>query len=226
MHSPKPEQRATLAFVGGTGPEGRGLATRFAALGHPVVIGSRSLERGQEVAADLTTKVPGSTISGEANLDAAGLADMVFLTIPYSGLAATVPPLADALRAKIVVSTIAPIEFREGRPVLLEVAAGSAAQEVQNLLPESRVVSAFQVIDAHQLEQVGTQMDTDVVVCSDDTEARRAIVALAGEIPGVRALSGGRLAASVFVEACTGLLITINRIYKVHSGIRLTGLKR
>jgi NADPH-dependent F420 reductase len=160
------------------------------------------------------------------NDEAAGRAEINFLTIPYSGVRTTVPPLAAACTGKIVVSAIAPIEFREGRPAAVEVEAGSVAQEVQELLPGARVVSAFQVVDSHQLGDLAIPLDTDVLVCSDDQEARRAIVQLAGRLPGIRALSAGRLASSRYVEACTGLLITVNRIYKVHSGIRLTGLPR
>jgi NADPH-dependent F420 reductase len=130
------------------------------------------------------------------------------------------------LRDKIVVSTIAPIEFREGRPVALVVAAGSAAQEVARMLPGSHVVSAFQTVDAHALSDLDHEVDTDVLVSSDDTEARRLVVRLANGIAGVRALSAGRLASSRYVEECTALLITLNRIYKSHSGIRITGIDR
>ena len=94
------------------------------------------------------------------------------------------------------------------------------------LLPESRVVSAFQIVDSHQLQDLDARLDTDVIVCSDDTEARREVMALAERIEGVRALSGGRLAASRYVEECTALLITLNRIYKTHSGIRITNITR
>jgi NADPH-dependent F420 reductase len=225
MSSPETELYR-LAFIGGTGPEGRGLALRFARQGHAVIIGSRSRERAQEAAEDLRRLVPEADAAGAENSDAAAGADLVFLTIPYSGVKATLPSLADATRGKIVVSAVAPIEFREGRPVPLNVEAGSAAQEVQALLPEARVVSAFQTIDAHQLQNLDLEPDTDVIVCSDDVEARRTLVRLASSLPGVRGLSGGRLAASRYVEEITGLLITINRIYKVHSGVRITGVNR
>jgi NADPH-dependent F420 reductase len=148
------------------------------------------------------------------------------LTIPYAAVSSTVPALAETTSDKIVVSTIAPIEFQEGRPVAQRVEAGSAAQEVQRLLPNARVVSAFQTVDAHLLHDASVGLDTDVIVCSDDVEARRAVVALAATLPGVRALSGGRLAASRYVEESTALLVTMNRIYKTHTGIRITGVRR
>jgi NADPH-dependent F420 reductase len=225
MPSPQVEG-ATLAFVGGTGPEGLGLAKRFAGAGHPVVIGSRSPERAQEAALALSGELVGASITGAENLDAARKADLVVLTLPVAAVRATLPGLGDAVDGKIVVSAIAPIEFQDGTMVALRPEAGSVAQEVAGLLPGARVVSAFQTIDAHQLQDLSVVLDSDVVVCSDDQEARRAVVSLAGELPGVRALSGGRLRSSRYVEEITALLITVNRIYKVHSGFRLTGIDR
>src|SRR5947209_10820882 len=226
MSSPEPEIWR-IALVVGTGPEGRGLAQRLALVGHTVVIGSRSAERAQEVAAQLSSEAgDGADITGGGNFEAVSGADLTMLTIPYAGLHDTLPPLESELRNMIVISTIAPIEFREGRPVALHVSAGSAAQEVARMLPEARVVSAFQTVDSHALSDLEHELDTDVLVSSDDTEARRLVVRLANGIAGVRALSAGRLASSRYVEECTALLITLNRIYKAHSGIRITGVDR
>jgi NADPH-dependent F420 reductase len=224
--SSEPPDPDPIAFIGGTGPEGRGLALRFARAGHEVIIGSRSPERAAESAAQLGEHIPEATVSGLANREAAELAGLIVLTIPFAGVEQIVEDIAGAAGAKIVVSAIAPVEFHEGRPVALRVDAGSAAQAVQRRLPQARVVSAFQTIDAHRLQDSREPLDTDVIVCSDDVEARRLVVALAGELPGVRALSGGRLAASRYVEDVTALLITLNRIYKAHSGIRITGVER
>lgn len=226
MSSPETETW-NIALVGGTGPEGRGLAQRLALAGHAVVIGSRSAERAHEIAVQLAHEAgDGASLSGSTNAEAVSGANLTILTIPYSGLADTLPPLESSLRGKIVISTIAPVEFREGRPVALHVEAGSAAQEVARMLPKSRIVSAFQTVDAHALSDLGHELDTDVLVSSDDTEARRLVVRLANGIAGVRALSAGRLASSRYVEECTALLITLNRIYKSHSGIRITGVDR
>jgi NADPH-dependent F420 reductase len=216
----------TVGLIGGTGPEGQGLALRLAAAGISVVIGSRSAERGRDTAAALRDRLGGDAIQGGSNADVATQTQLVILTIPHSGIAATLGPLAGALREKIVVSAIAPIEFREGRVFALRLEAGSAGEEVQRALPESRVASAFQIVDAHQLQDLESALDTDVIVCSDDAEARREVMALAGRIVGIRPLSGGRLAASRYVEECTALLITLNRIYKTHSGIRITNINR
>lgn len=215
-----------LGFVGGTGPEGRGLALRFAQAGYPVAIGSRSVPRAHEAVDEIRSALPTADASGGSNDEVASQADLVFLTIPYGAVRDTLPGLTSALGGKVVVSTIAPIEFRDGRPGALRVGAGSAAEEVQSALPESRVVSGFQTVDAYRLQNLDQPLDTDVIVCSDDVEARRSIVQLAGVIPGIRALSGGRLTASRYVEECTALLITLNRIYKAHSGIHFTGIDR
>jgi NADPH-dependent F420 reductase len=198
----------------------------MARAGHVVVVGSRSAARAEEAVEELSQIVPGAEILGAENPAAAREGEIVVLTLPYAGVADTLPPLRDVVRDKIVVSAIAPVEFREGRPVALRVEAGSAAQEVQALLPEARVVSAFQTIDAHRLQDLDSPLDTDIIVCSDDVEARRTVVRLASSLPGVRGLSGGRLSSSRYVEEVTALLITVNRIYKVHSGFRLTGIDR
>jgi NADPH-dependent F420 reductase len=159
------------------------------------------------------------------NEDAARAADVIILTIPYSGIDSTLPSIAEASRGKIVVSAVAPVHFREGRLVALRPEAGSAAQEIALKLPESRVASAFQNADAHVLGS-GAPLDSDVIVTSDDADARHQVMDLVSALPGARALSGGRLAASRYVEEVTALLITLNRIYKVHSGIRITGVVR
>jgi NADPH-dependent F420 reductase len=146
--------------------------------------------------------------------------------VPYRGLADVVPEIRDATRGKVVISAVAPLEFVEGRLSPIAVPAGSAAQEIQDTLPEARVVSAFQTIDAHRLQDLDADLDTDIVVCSDDMQARRHVIAMTRGLPGVRAFSGGRLVGSRYVEELTALLITINRIYKVHSGMRLTGIEQ
>ncbi|GAC1592146.1 MAG: NADPH-dependent F420 reductase [Sphingomicrobium sp.] len=220
------ERSPLLGFIGGTGPEGRGLALRFAVAGYSVLIGSRSLGRAMEAAEELSEMREGTSVQGVENGDAARGADILFLTIPYAGMKDTLPAIASLVDGKIVVSSIAPVEFQDGRPVALRVESGSAAQEAQELLPGARVVSAFQTVDAHQLQDIERSLDTDVLVCSDDVEARRTVVKMASELHGVRGLSGGRLSSSRYVEECTALLITLNRIYKSHSGLRITGIDR
>src|SRR4051812_7712251 len=140
----------TIAIIGGTGPEGKGLAARFAKAGLSVIIGSRSAERGEEAAKEIR-EAAGGSVSGAANADAALSADTILITVPYSGLGDTLPPLAAAIGAKIVVSTVVPLEFSGGRASMMQVDAGSAAEEIAGLLPEARVVGAFQNLAAHKL---------------------------------------------------------------------------
>ncbi len=134
-----------LAFLGGTGPEGKGLALRLAMAGEVAIIGSRDATRATTAAEELAQLAPGIRIDGASNADAAQAADVVFLTFPYEGQRPTLEQLQEPLRGKVVVDVIAPMQFQRGRGAsAVEVAAGSAAQEAQELLPDSLVVAAFQ----------------------------------------------------------------------------------
>jgi 8-hydroxy-5-deazaflavin:NADPH oxidoreductase len=187
-----------LAFVGGTGPEGLGLAMRFAHAGHEVAIGSRSHERGAEGAAKVLEAVPGAKVSGGENAEVVGDADVVFLTFPYSGQQPTLEALGSALDGKIVCNVVAPLEFQKGiGAVALNVPGGSAAQEAA---------------------------ECDVLVCGRDAEAKEVVVGLANQIQGVRGVDAGGLSQSRYVEMLTSLLININRKYKTQSSVRLVGL--
>lgn len=214
-----------LAFVGGTGPEGLGLAIRFAAAGHHVAIGSRSRERGEEGAATVVAAVPGASASGGANADAVAGADVVFLTFPYAGQAPTLAALADALDGAIVCDVVAPLAFVRGTgAVALAVDGNSAAEEAAAALPRARVVSAFQNMSAEKLMDLAEPVEADVLVCGDDREAKDVVIALAGEIAGVRGVDGGALSNSRYVEMLTSLLINLNRVHKAQTSIRIAGL--
>ncbi len=214
-----------LAFLGGTGPEGRGLALRLAAAGEPAIIGSRDAGRAATAAEELLQLAPGTNISGADNAQAAAQADVVFLAFPYEGQRATLEQLQDALAGKVVVDVIAPMSFQRGQGAsAVEVEAGSAAQEAQELLPDSLVVSAFQNISAEELQQPDTVMDGNVIVCSDHAEAKNLVMSLVSKIPGLRPVDGGGLANSKYVEQITPMLVNINRIYKIHSGIKIVGI--
>ena len=214
-----------LAFVGGTGPEGLGLAIRFAAAGHHVAIGSRSRERGEEGAATVAAAVPGASASGGANADAVAGADVVFLTFPYAGQAPTLAALADALDGAIVCDVVAPLAFVRGTgAVALAVDGNSAAEEAAAALPRARVVSAFQNMSAEKLMDLAGPVEADVLVCGDDREAKDVVIALAGEIAGVRGVDGGALSNSRYVEMLTSLLINLNRVHKAQTSIRIAGL--
>jgi NADPH-dependent F420 reductase len=213
-----------IALIGGTGEEGMGLAYRFALAGHTCVIGSRSMERAEVAVGELREKGAGLPIAAALNDDAARGCEIVVVTTPYAAQAATLPPLAAATRGKVVVSTVVPMVFEGGKASLAAVAAGSAAQEEQALLPDARVVAAFQNLGARKLLR-GGGMDADVVVCGDDGDAKQQIMALAECIEGVRGIDGGPLSNAGLVEGITVLLVAINRNYKVNAGIKIAGVK-
>ena len=214
-----------LAFIGGTGPEGLGLAMRFAAAGHQIAIGSRSQERGEEGAARVREAVPGAVATGGDNGSVVLDADLVFLTFPYSGQQATLEALAGALEGKLVCNVVAPLEFQQGvGAVALQVPGNSALQEAIAQLPNSRVVSAFQNMSAEELQHLEHPIEADVLVCGRDAEAKQVVIGLANEIKGVRGIDAGGPSQSRYVEMMTSLLINLNRKHKTQSSIRIVGL--
>ncbi|MBI4213565.1 MAG: NADPH-dependent F420 reductase [Chloroflexi bacterium] len=215
---------STIAIVGGTGAEGRGLARRFVQAGRTVIVGSRQAERARAVAGEINDELTTSLVSGAENAEAARPADVVVLTIPFEGMAEAVRPLAAALEGKSVVSAVVPVEFVGGVPRLLHVAEGSAAQRLQALLPESRVIGAFHHLGSHTLADLEQPVAADVLVCGDDVAAKREVMALAGELPGVRAIDAGLLESAGYIEAFTVVLLRINRRYRAHAGLRITRL--
>jgi NADPH-dependent F420 reductase len=211
--------------VGGTGPEGLGLAIRLAHAGHEVAIGSRSHERGEEGAAKVRAAVPSAAATGGENAEVVEDADVVFLTFPYSGQEATLEALAQKLDGKIVCNVVAPLEFQQGiGAVALNVEGKSAAQEAAAQLPNARVVSAFQNLSAEKLMELEHPMDCDVLVCGKDAEAKQVIIGLANQIDGVRGVDAGGLSQSRYVEMLTSLLINLNRKYKTQSSIKIVGV--
>lgn len=213
-----------IGLIGGTGPEGRGLALRFALAGHDVLIGSREVARARDAANRVSKRLSGASVLGGLNEDAATQSDMVFVTVPCAAQRPVLEPLADALKGKIVVTTVVPLGFDRNGASYLPLEAGSAAMEAQETLPESRVVAAFQTISAHDLLDPDRRVDSDVVVCSDDDEAKEEVAALAREMPGIRAVDGGGLRNAVLVEHITPLLLNINKVYGGRSAVRFTGL--
>jgi len=214
-----------LAFVGGTGPEGLGLAIRFALAGHEVAIGSRSAERGEEGAAKVREAVAAATATGSDNASVVADADVVFLTFPYSGQQPALEALGSALDGKIVCDVVAPLEFVKGvGAVALNVEGNSAAQEAAAQLPNARVVSAFQNLSAEKLLDLAHPVHADVLVCGRDAEAKEVIIGLANQIEGVRGIDAGGLSQSRYVEMLTSLLINLNRKHKTQTSIKIVGL--
>lgn len=214
-----------IAFIGGTGPEGLGLALRLAAAGEDVVIGSRKLERAEAAAAWVGERWPPARVRGALNADAAAGADVVFVTVPYSGQSATLAELAGALAGKVVVDTVVPLTFEKGRARPLPVEDGSAAEEARRLLPGSRLAAAFHTLSAHKLQDVSSGVEGDVLVCSDDPEAKATAMALVEKIPGLRPVDAGPLLNARYVETLTVLLLNLNRLHKAETGVRIVGLE-
>lgn len=215
-------KRLTIAILGGTGPQGRGLARRFAKAGLTVVLGSRDGDRAQ-IAAEHLAEATGGIVSGAANADAAKLGDIVLIVVPWEGHAEMLRELAPHLAGKVVVDCVNPLGFDKQGPYALMVEEGSAAQQAQKLLTESRVVGAFHNVSAVLLEDDAVMtVDSDVLVLGDDREATDLVQALADVVPGMRGVYAGRLRNAHQIEAFTANLISINRRYKAHAGVRVT----
>jgi hypothetical protein len=212
--------RLVIAILGGTGEQGRGLARRFAMAGNPVIVGSRSRERADAVAREV-----GHGVRGLPNAEAAREADVVIAAVPWEGHAELLSGLAADLAGKIVVDCVNPLGFDSRGAYPLPVAEGSAAEQAATLLPDSRVVAAFHHVSAVLLldPEVKT-IDLDVLVLGDDRQATDLVQALAARIPGVRGVYAGRLRNCGQIEALTANLVSINRRYKAHAGIRVTDI--
>ena len=219
-----------VALLGGTGKLGPGLAMRFARAGVPVVIGSRDAERGAAAAAEVIAKLGGAgddhaAVEGTDNLDAARRGRVAVLTVPYEGQATLLPGLAEALAGKVVVSTGVPVRFDpDAGPVHIDVAEGSAAQQVAALLPGARVAAAFHSVSSADLKRLGSPIDGHVVVTGDDAGAKQVASELVRLVPGARPVDGGPLHCARYSEYLTVLLLNVNRIYKAHTGIVITEL--
>ena len=210
-----------VGILGGTGPQGRGLARRLAAAGHAVVLGSRDADRAGSVAASLADA---GDVSGADNEQAAA-AELVIVTVPYDGHAALLASLAGPLADKIVVDCVNPLGFDKQGPYVLPVEAGSAAQEAQALLPRSTVIAAFHHVSAVLLEDPAVErVEGDVLVLGEDRDAVAVVCDLATAIPGARGVYAGRLRLAAQVEGMTANLIAVNRRYKTHAGLSVTGL--
>jgi 8-hydroxy-5-deazaflavin:NADPH oxidoreductase len=218
----------TIAVVGGTGPQGFGLALRWARAGETIIIGSRNAQRAQEAAAKIKARVgPGAQVSGEENVAACAATDLLVLTIPFEGHAPLLKQIKPAVQpGSIVVDTTVALASSVGGRAsrTLAVWQGSAAQETAELAPKgTSVVAAFQNLPADLLNGDGP-VDCDALVCSDDPGASKVVRSLATRIPGVRAVDGGKLENARILEQITALLIGLNIRHKGHSGIRITGL--
>lgn len=214
----------TVAVLGGTGKEGSGLAMRWALNGYHVLIGSRDAARAAARAEEMNAELGGDYLQGKSNEEAAQMADMVVLSVPYDAHQSTLESVRAYLTGKILVDVTVPLAPPNIRTV--HVPPGKAAcLEAKDLLGDAvRVVSAFQNVSAEKLKDPTTTVDCDVLVCSDDAEAKADVIALV-KAAGMRGIDAGPLANAVAAEALTPVLLYINKAYKVKgAGIRITNL--
>ncbi|MFJ4929899.1 NADPH-dependent F420 reductase [Streptomyces sp. NPDC088736] len=207
-----------VGVLGGTGPQGKGLAYRLARAGQKVIIGSRAAERAQAAAADL-----GHGVEGADNAECARRSDLVIVAVPWEGHGKTLEALREELAGKLVVDCVNPLGFDKKGAYALKPEEGSAAEQAAALLPDSRVTAAFHHLSAVLLEDPETErIDTDVMVLGEERADVELVQALAGRIPGMRGVFAGRLRNAHQVEALVANLISVNRRYKAHAGLRVT----
>jgi NADPH-dependent F420 reductase len=216
----------SIAILGGTGEQGPGLALRWAAAGEDVIIGSRSRERAEAVAAELNAELGQPRIRGLDNIQAAAAADIVVLTVPYSAHLATLESVKAHLTGKIFIDVSVPLDPENPRKMKMP-QAGSATEEAQAVLGDgTKVVAAFQNVAAHLLRDRLHAIDCDILVCGNDADAKKTVIALIGKM-GMQAYDVGPAGSARVVEGLTSVLIRLNIRHKVKgAGIRLTGLPR
>jgi len=217
-----------IPIIGGTGALGAGLARRWARVGAPIVIGSRSAQRAAEAAAKLRDAVPGAEVEGLVNQEAAKRAEIVLLTVPFRAQSENLNNLREALRpGQILVDCTVPLAAAvSGKATRsLGVWQGSAAQQAQEMVPEGvTVVAALHSVGAPTLGDPDAELDEDVLICGDRKADKARVARLIELIEGLRAVNAGPLEMARIVEQITPLLISVNSRYKTHAGIRLTGL--
>ncbi|MFF9363290.1 NADPH-dependent F420 reductase [Streptomyces griseoluteus] len=208
----------TVGVIGGTGPQGKGLAYRLAKAGQKVIVGSRSADRAHAAAEEL-----GHGVEGAENAETARRSDVVIVAVPWEGHADILKSLREDLVGKLVVDCVNPLGFDKQGAYALTVEEGSAAQQAEALLPDSRVTAAFHHLSAVLLEDPEIdEIDTDVMVLGDKRADTDIVQALAGRIPGMRGVFAGRLRNAHQVEGLVANLISTNRRYKAHAGLRVT----
>ncbi|MFJ4831146.1 NADPH-dependent F420 reductase [Streptomyces sp. NPDC088747] len=207
-----------VGVLGGTGPQGKGLAYRLARAGQQVIIGSRAADRAEAAAGEL-----GLGVEGADNAECARRSDIVIVAVPWDGHAKTLESLREELAGKLVVDCVNPLGFDKKGAYALKPEEGSAAEQAAALLPGSRVTAAFHHLSAVLLQDPEIEeIDTDVMVLGEERSDVEIVQALAGRIPGMRGVFSGRLRNAHQVESLVANLISVNRRYKAHAGLRLT----
>ena len=216
-----------IAIIGGTGAQGRGLAARFAAAGHTVVLGSRDGDRASASAAELTELLPAgsTTVTGASNEDAVRDADVIVVATPWDDSPSSVSWLAPYVDGKVVISCVNPLGFDKRGPYGLTVEAGSAAEHIAAQLPGALVAGAFHHVAAPKLVKFDKSLGDDVLVASDDPTAMAVTCELAATVGGRPGINAGALRMCRHLEPMTATLISINKAYKTHSGIMISNVE-
>lgn len=213
----------TVGILGGTGPAGSGVAIRLASAGYDVVLGSRDAARATDVASGLAPQGSG-TVSGSTNEEAASC-DLVVVSTPWDSAVATVKVLREQLANKIVISMVNAL-VREGKELVpVYPPRGSMAAQLAFALPDSTIVGAFHHLPADMMLNLDSGLEGDVVIFSDDDVARQRVADIVSEMPGLRGVVAGSMSLASAVEAFTAVCISINIRHKVHSYVKLAGLK-
>ena len=219
-----------ISIIGGTGDEGFGLTLRFARAGHHVTIGSRIAEKGSAVADTAReTLGAGANVDGTTNEEAAA-AEVVVVTVPFAGQAEIYRTIKDHVRPEaIVVDCTSPLATAVGGRAWHVVRPwhGSAAEQARAILEQVhpvRLVAAYHTISGEALQDLDRELESDVLVCGGDAEAKAVVGGLTEQIPNLRWVDAGDLTQARIVEPLTALLISVNRAYKIHdAGFRITG---
>ncbi len=216
----------SIAVLGGTGKEGKGLAFRWARAGYRVMIGSRTAEKAIGAAHEIKEMLEdGISVEGMTNLEAAHEANIIVLTVPYSAHRDTLESVKDELKGKILVDVTVPLVPPKVATVQMP-AAGSAAQEARQIVGDDvRVCAAFQNI-SHEHLLDNADVECDVLVTGTSKDARAETIKLV-EAAGLHGWDAGPIENSVVVEGLTSVLIGINKKYgSTHAGIKITGIER
>lgn len=212
----------TIAIIGGTGREGRGLALRWASAGYKILIGSRDAEKASKAADEINRRLGIQTIIGMENADAVKIAELCVLTVIQAAHQQVLEYLQPVLSGKILVDATSQVDFNDPLPP----DSPSAAMRAQTILGDSiKVVAAFQNIPARSLgKNVGQLLDIDVLVCSDDAQAAETVIQLV-QAAGLHGYYAGKLHNSIVIEGLTSILISLNKQYGVKdTSIKITGL--
>lgn len=216
----------TIGILGGTGALGSGLAYRWSKAGLKVVIGSRNPENAEATASTLQEQSGNvASVTGAGLKECASQADVIVIAVPWDAHKETVDTIASVSSGKVILDVVSPLGGGPGGLRALKPEAGSACQEAQNILVESHVVGGFHHVSAVKLSDVtSSSVDTDVMIVGDDDAALAVIEDLVSRIPGMRAVRSGKLMNASAVEGLTANLISANRYYKTHAGVRVTGV--